>query len=53
LGHEAQDAETYAEWGIDYLKYDWCQPAGSLEDLKAAYAKMRAQGLGVGRGRGR
>ena len=24
LGHEAQDAETYAEWGIDYLKYDWC-----------------------------
>jgi alpha-galactosidase len=41
LGHEAQDAETYAEWGIDYLKYDWCQPAGSLEDLKAAYAKMR------------
>jgi alpha-galactosidase len=41
LGHEAQDAETYAEWGIDYLKYDWCQPTGSLEDLKAAYAKMR------------
>jgi alpha-galactosidase len=23
-GHEAQDARTYAEWGIDYLKYDWC-----------------------------
>src|SRR5882724_10448579 len=23
-GHEAQDARTYAAWGIDYLKYDWC-----------------------------
>lgn len=22
--HEAQDAATYAGWGIDYLKYDWC-----------------------------
>lgn len=24
LGHEEQDAESYAEWGIDYLKYDLC-----------------------------
>jgi len=24
LGHEAQDAATYARWGVDYLKYDWC-----------------------------
>ena len=23
-GHEWQDAKTYAEWGYDYLKYDWC-----------------------------
>ena len=22
--HERQDAETYAKWGFDYLKYDWC-----------------------------
>ena len=22
--HELQDATTYANWGIDYLKYDWC-----------------------------
>ena len=22
--HEQQDAETYARWGFDYLKYDWC-----------------------------
>lgn len=24
LGYEAIDAKTYAEWGVDYLKYDWC-----------------------------
>ena len=23
-GHEFQDAFTYAQWGVDYLKYDWC-----------------------------
>jgi alpha-galactosidase len=38
-GHEYQDALTYAEWGIDYLKYDWCDTNG----LKAegAYLTMR------------
>lgn len=25
LGHEAFDAETFANWGVDYLKYDWCR----------------------------
>lgn len=23
-GHERQDAELFAEWGFDFLKYDWC-----------------------------
>jgi len=38
-GYEYQDALTYAEWGIDYLKYDWC----NTEGLKAegAYLTMR------------
>jgi alpha-galactosidase len=27
-GHEYQDALTYAEWGVDYLKYDWCYSEG-------------------------
>jgi alpha-galactosidase len=22
--HELQDFQTYAKWGVDYLKYDWC-----------------------------
>ena len=33
LGHEVQDANTYAAWGIDYLKYDLC---GLREQMKAA-----------------
>ncbi len=27
FGHELQDARTYAKWGVDYLKYDWCSYA--------------------------
>ena len=33
LGHEDQDAATYAKWGIDYLKYDLC---GLRTEMKAA-----------------
>jgi len=38
-GHEYQDAMKYAEWGVDYLKYDWC----NTEALNAegAYLTMR------------
>ena len=31
LGHEAQDAKTYADWGIDYLKYDLCSFRKNME----------------------
>jgi alpha-galactosidase len=40
LGHEEQDAQSYAKWGIDYLKYDWCQSNGTREEMIAAYTKM-------------
>jgi len=50
-GHELQDAQTYAAWGIDYLKYDLCgmrdqmKAAGSPEEahkmMVDAYIKMR------------
>ena len=36
--HEAVDARTYAEWGVDYLKYDWCHHEG--QDTREAYQKM-------------
>lgn len=41
-GHEEQDAKTYAGWGFDYLKYDWCS-AGRIyqdSDMQAVYQKM-------------
>ncbi len=41
LGHEEQDAQTFAEWGIDYLKYDWCQSSGTRPEMLASYSKMR------------
>jgi alpha-galactosidase len=40
LGHEYQDALQYAAWGVDYLKYDWCNT--TTQDAKASYANMRA-----------
>ena len=41
-GHEAQDAHTYAAWGFDYLKYDWCGASRIYEDkdMQAVYQKM-------------
>jgi len=40
LGHEEQDAATYGEWGIDWLKYDLCTFQGDLAAQIAAYRKM-------------
>jgi alpha-galactosidase len=53
LGHEEQDAQLYASWGIDYLKYDLCSfidqvmvkqapddKAAQMRLMIAAYAKM-------------
>ena len=40
LGHEYQDAVQYATWGVDYLKYDWCNT--TTQDAKASYANIRA-----------
>jgi alpha-galactosidase len=56
-GHEQQDADLYASWGVDYLKYDLCSfiplmdaakaahpndPDAGNKLMKEAYAKMRA-----------
>ncbi len=41
-GHEVQDARTYASWGIDYLKYDWCSAEYVYKNdaLQPVYQKM-------------
>jgi alpha-galactosidase len=38
-GHEYQDALQYAAWGVDYLKYDWCNTG--TQNALATYATMR------------
>ncbi len=38
-GFEFKDAEKYAEWEVDYLKYDWCNTEG--QDAIASYTLMR------------
>jgi alpha-galactosidase len=48
-GHVEQDAETYAKWGIDYLKYDWCQRGGSQDEMEAAYREMHDALVKTGR----
>ena len=39
LGHEQQDANTFASWGVDYLKYDNCNNQGV--DAQQRYKAMR------------
>jgi alpha-galactosidase len=58
LGHETQDANTYAAWGIDYLKYDLCglrdQMKGQSHEaahkiMVDAYIKMHDALVATGR----
>jgi alpha-galactosidase len=37
-GHEQQDANIYASWGIDYIKVDWCNTTGL--DPQTQYTKI-------------
>ncbi len=39
LGHEYQDARQYAAWGVDYLKYDWCNTGN--QSAPDSYRLMR------------
>jgi alpha-galactosidase len=59
LNHEEQDAQSYAAWGIDYLKYDLCSfgqvmktaasPAAAHQMMLDAYTKMHNAILKTGR----
>jgi len=46
-GHELLDAQTYASWGVDYIKEDWCDTSGL--DPKTQYAIMHDALATVGR----
>ncbi|AGL16461.1 glycoside hydrolase family 27 protein [Actinoplanes sp. N902-109] len=51
LGHEAQDARSFAAWGVDYLKYDNCYNNGSstTQQYIARYSAMRDALAATGR----
>ncbi|SCL72132.1 glycoside hydrolase family 27 protein [Micromonospora chersina] len=48
-GHEAQDARQFAAWGVDFLKYDWCSPNGTIDQQVATFARMRDALAATGR----
>jgi len=50
-GHEEQDAKTWAAWGVDYLKYDWCSARNIYKNdaLQPVYQKMGAALEATGR----
>jgi alpha-galactosidase len=50
-GHEQEDAETYARWGVDYLKYDWCSARDVYKpaEYPAAIRKMHDAIVRAGR----
>jgi alpha-galactosidase len=48
-GHESADARQFAAWGVDYLKYDWCSPNGTITDQVTTFAKMRDALAATGR----
>lgn len=51
LGHEQQDANTFAAWGFDYLKYDWCSASRIYQpaDKRAVFQKMATALRATGR----
>ncbi|OBC05071.1 alpha-galactosidase [Mycobacterium sp. 852013-50091_SCH5140682] len=40
-GHEQADAKTFASWGVDYLKYDWCRTEADHDDQVRYFTAMR------------
>lgn len=47
FGYEEKDAKLFAEWGADYLKYDYCHCpdyASMNNDYKMAIARYKAMG---------
>jgi alpha-galactosidase len=51
-GHVRQDAQTFADWGMDYLKYDLCSGEyfnADADTVKRSYAEMGAALKATGR----
>jgi alpha-galactosidase len=48
-GYETQDAQTYASWGVDYLKYDNCTASPASPGIQHDYATMASALKATGR----
>jgi alpha-galactosidase len=48
VGHEYQDAQQYANWGVDYLKEDWCHTLPG-QNSESSYTLMRNALAATGR----
>ena len=46
-GHEQTDAQDFADWGVDYLKFDYCQYSGS--NVVLDFQRMGACLMNTGR----
>jgi alpha-galactosidase len=40
-GHETEDAKAFADWGVDFLKYDWCHSAADHQLQVRMFSTMR------------
>ena len=40
LNFEEQDARSFSDWGVDYLKYDYCNAPNDTEVAKTRYKKI-------------
>ena len=50
-GYEVQDARTFAGWGMDFIKYDWCSGDAVYrpDEMQSAYKKMHEALVATGR----
>ncbi|HTX92572.1 MAG TPA: glycoside hydrolase family 27 protein [Anaerolineales bacterium] len=47
--NEEIDARTFAEWGVDFLKYDWCHAEDTRANAEYRYSRMSAALRATGR----
>jgi alpha-galactosidase len=40
MDHEEIDAQTFADWGVDFLKYDWCHAEDTRANAEYRYSRM-------------
>lgn len=48
-GYESIDAQTYASWGVDMLKYDYCGAPSDVETARQRYKTMNDALIATGR----